>query len=53
MTTIQANDIASIDANKQRGVLINCLAIIVGLELKYSAIRVITNSFLYRMVLAK
>ena len=46
MTTIQANDIANIDANKHRGVLIKCPAVIADQERKYSAIRVPTNSFL-------
>ena len=46
MTTIQANDIANIDANKHRGVLIKWLVVILARERKYSAIRVTTNSFL-------
>ena len=53
MITRQTNDIASIDANKHRGVLIKWLPVIVDRERKYSAIRVKINSFLWRMVLAR
>ena len=47
MTTRKANDIASIDVNKHRGVLINWLwSVTADKDRVYFAIRVEINSFL-------
>ena len=47
MTTRQANDIAKIDVNKHSGVLMSwSSAVIADQDRIYSAIKVVTNSFL-------